>query len=65
MSKSREIVKDADGSPIGIIDFYEDGSTIVMTDTGRPLGRTDKTGTYNNSGVLISRSNIPGLLIKK
>lgn len=65
MAKDRERVADSTGITLGFIDHYDDGTTAVWGPTGSCLGKTNKDGTFDNTGRVVSRSICPGLLIKR
>lgn len=59
-----EIIRDAFGRPIGRFEKRSSGEVRVYDSVGRPLGRADHTGTFDQFGRKISSNHVPGLLLK-
>lgn len=60
-----EYVQDRTGKIIGSIVKHGNGITYVYDATGKIKGRCESGQTFDETGALISNSEIPGMLIDR
>lgn len=61
---AREVVRDARGVIVGVIERQRQAGTVIARDRrGVVIGRFDRNGTRTAEGRLVSRSNVLSALL--
>lgn len=62
----RETIKDNRGRPIGFVEYRPDGDVVVMDETGKYLGRYQKSSDYtiDSSGKFLYKGNCAMMLLR-